>query len=61
MPLSFDGEDGLRGLLLYVIDHKVCAVFRPRGKSAGLGCILRGKHGDGEKQPKAQDRKQHKE
>src|ERR1035438_1225696 len=53
MPLSRDGEDGrCRGLLLYVIDYKMGAVFR--GNSARLRWILRGKPRGSENQPQRQ-------
>src|SRR5580704_12794520 len=55
MPLSLDRKKARRGLLLYVVDHKMGAVFR-----AGLKWILRCKPGGSEKQSQGQAQKQHK-
>src|SRR5258708_36237747 len=55
VPLSLDGKEGRRGLLLYVIDHKMGAVFR-----AGLKWVLRYKPCGSEKQPQNKTREQHK-
>ena len=53
VPLSVDGKESLRGLLLDVINQEVCAVFRRRGRSGGLGCVLRGKCADSKKRSQA--------
>lgn len=56
VPLSLDGEDGARGLLLYVIDCKMGTVFRCN--RAGLSWNRRCQLSGSEKQPQRQAQKQ---